>query len=1222
MTCCRSSARFAFPLGFLVILGLAFPVRSHAQTNLPLYDDQLESGWQNWSWASVDLASTTYVHTGSCSIKVVIASSGQALYLEHSAMDTTLYTALTFWINGGTAGAQNLQVLALVNGLTQPAVLLNSYATGGAVAAGAWRQVTIPLADLGAANTASLTGLYVQGASGSTQPAFWMDDIALVAAPAPAAVNVGVNASQTIRVVDERVFGVNAVTWDPQTAAPQTIALLQDAGIRAIRIPGGSASDGYNWASPGNQAGGGWGFNDFSRLISGINAQAFVTVNYGSGTQREAAAWVAYANASATLQGTAADVLLGVDSYSADWKTAGYWSALRAAAPLAVDDGLNYLRLNHPAPFALKYWEIGNECYGSWETDYHVPQWDPVTYAAVAENYIAWMKAVDPTIKIGVVAEVGEDSLDSKSPVYDVENPVTGQMHDGWTPNLLTNLWSAGVMPDFLIYHRYDQAPGGESDALLLQSALTWPDDAADLRRQLTDYLGSAGARIELCVTENNSVYGNPGKQTTSLVNGLFLADSICNVLQTEFNSLLWWDLRNGEDNSENNSASLYGWRMYGDYGILSTPSGSSAWGESTYFDGYPAYYVMKLLSHFARGGDKVVQAGSDSRLVSAFAIQRSDGSLSLLVINKSAVNTLTTNFSLAGFVPQATATVYSYGIPQDTAARTGSGSPDIAVSSQTLPGSSFSLSLPPYSATVLTITAAGAPSVAPPQEQGVTTGQTATFTVTADGNPDPDFSWQASADGGSTWTDLSNDGAYSGVKTPTLAVSNAGADLNGYEYRCVVSNSVGTVASSGAALKVMDGQALVQALYQDVLGRPADAGGLGSFEAALAAGSPPAAVLGDLLGSAEYTAWQVEPVIRLYYAALSRMPDYAGLQAWSVALHAGALTLDQAADQFAGSAEFALRYGSLDNTQFVEQLYLDVLNRQADTAGLDAWVKQLNDGASRGTVLVGFSESDEFKADMADQVEIVRLFFLLEQRMPTAAEMQAWTAYLNGDGQTETLLAQAFPYGLSDTDYVQAVFQGFLCRAADAGALDAFSAGLAAGTVTHGSLVDAIMGSAEFNAYVAPVARLYLAAFQRVPDEPGLINWVNYMRAGNTLDAIGDAFAASQEFTNRYGTLSDTDFVTQLYQNVLGRAPDSAGLQYWTHLLATGTTRGQVLVGFSQSQEGIGLFMPTLRTFLSYEAFFNAAPTQQNLDFWTQDLTTLTDQFSATLLDNLAVGG
>jgi subtilisin family serine protease/sugar lactone lactonase YvrE len=416
--------------------------------------------------------------------------------------------------------------------------------------------------------------------------------------------------------------------------------------------------------------------------------------------------------------------------------------------------------------------------------------------------------------------------------------------------------------------------------------------------------------------------------------------------------------------------------------------------------------------------------------------------------------------------------------------------------------------------------------------------------------------------------------------------------------------------------------QAFLQQIYPLVLRRPVDPGVLAAMVAAMSGGRTRAEVYGELIGSAEYNAWQIEAAIRLYYAALARMPDYAGLQNWSNALHAGTLTLTGAADQFAASAEFVLKYGSLDNIGFVQQLYRNVLGREADPAGLNDWVGQLNAGATRGKILVGFSESNEFKGDMADQVEIVRLYYLLEQRMPTAAEMQSWIEFFDGDDQTETLLAQAHPSGLSDADYVQAVFQAFLCRPADAGALSNFTAGLAAGTVTHGSLVDTVLNSTEFGIYVAPVSRLYLAAFQRVPDQPGLVNWVNYARAGNSLQSMADTFTASQEFINRYGGSSDTDYVTQLYQNVLGRAPDPGGLAHWTGLLSGGATRGQVLTGFSESQEGMKLFAPTLRTFLIYNAFLNATPAQADLDYWTNYLATLTDQFRETFLDDIRAGG
>ena len=117
----------------------------------------------------------------------------------------------------------------------------------------------------------------------------------------------------------------------------------------------------------------------------------------------------------------------------------------------------------------------------------------------------------------------------------------------------------------------------------------------------LNDYLGKKADRVEMAVTEHNSVFSNPGKQTTSLVNGLFYADALGNLLKTEFNAMLWWDLRNGQEAGNNNSASLYGWRRYGDYGIVNAadPAGPA--------DRYPTFYVSKLLKHFARRGERVV---------------------------------------------------------------------------------------------------------------------------------------------------------------------------------------------------------------------------------------------------------------------------------------------------------------------------------------------------------------------------------------------------------------------------------------------------------------------------------------------------------------------------------------------------------------------------------------------------------------------------------------
>ncbi|HEY5079598.1 MAG TPA: immunoglobulin domain-containing protein, partial [Opitutaceae bacterium] len=452
------------------------------------------------------------------------------------------------------------------------------------------------------------------------------------AAPTRAQVNVTVDASTTVRTVDERVFGLNTAVWDGAFIDTLTLPALQASGARFLRYPGGSASDVYHWQTntaweqnTNTWVSGGTGtFDLFAQDALTIGAQVVITTNYVSGTAQEAAAWVQYSNI-----------------------TKGY---------------------------GFKYWEVGNECYGTWE--YPSPLTtaipDPQAYATAAVQFIQAMKAVDPTIKVGVVGDASEDGA-FQSSTESVVNPVTGKSHKGWTPIMLAKMKSLGVLPDFLIYHYYAQNEHGENDAALLQYSLSWPNFATTLRSILTDYVGTQGAGIELLCTENNSVSTNPGKQSTSLVNALYLADSVGSILQTEFNSLVWWDLHNGPGTGSstdpaNMSTSLYGWRLYGDYGIEN--GGSTSVPGTTInlspHEPYPTYYIEELLTQFARGGDTVVSATSSNTLLTPYAVKRQDGSLSLLVINKSPTATYSANIAVSGFAPKASATVYSYGIPQD----------------------------------------------------------------------------------------------------------------------------------------------------------------------------------------------------------------------------------------------------------------------------------------------------------------------------------------------------------------------------------------------------------------------------------------------------------------------------------------------------------------------------------------------------------------------------
>ena len=102
--------------------------------------------------------------------------------------------------------------------------------------------------------------------------------------------------------------------------------------------------------------------------------------------------------------------------------------------------------------------------------------------------------------------------------------------------------------------------------------------------------------------------------------------------------------------------------------------------------------------------------------------------------------------------------------------------------------------------------------------------------------------------------------------------------------------------------------------------------------------------------------------VYRLYGATLGRTPDGNGFESWYNALADGRIGLEQAAGGFTNSQEFQNTYGALTDGDFVELLYQNVLNRSADAGGLASWMQRLEDGESRASIVLGFSESREYK--------------------------------------------------------------------------------------------------------------------------------------------------------------------------------------------------------------------------------------------------------------------
>lgn len=166
-----------------------------------------------------------------------------------------------------------------------------------------------------------------------------------------------------------------------------------------------------------------------------------------------------------------------------------------------------------------------------------------------------------------------------------------------------------------------------------------------------------------------------------------------------------------------------------------------------------------------------------------------------------------------------------------------------------------------------------------------------------------------------------------------------------------------------------------------------------------------------------------------------------------------------------------------------------------------------------------------------------------------------------------------------------------------------------------------------------AQIFRLYDTAFHRAPDQPGFENWGDALHGTFTLKQIADTFVASSEGSARFGSLNDTAFVTKLYQDVLGRNGSTSEINGWVNTLAQpGETRGDVLVGFSESQEHINLTAPAIQAGLwdndrdiinisiAYHTGFGRAPDLDGARGWSaflgitnSSLHDLTNAFAAS---------
>lgn len=413
----------------------------------------------------------------------------------------------------------------------------------------------------------------------------------------------------------DHFIGSNTPAWIAERLAqPVLRARAQAAGLGLMRIPGGSWSDMYGWLScelRADQAGAqpcgeGWGhwvarpsdLLDFVRAVGFTGDRIVYTVNVNA-TKEESAAVVAFFNA------VPSDTTpIGVDRNGFDWRTAGDWAQLR------VDHG-------HTAPLGIRYWEFGNEIYGSqpstggaqcvawgWESGWTCDGTEYVSGNATHDGYLAVraaMRAVDPTILVGAVG---------------LEDPTE---YENWGNEVIA---AAGADLDFYVIHPYAYfllPPFDDSGfaEILAHPTTHWSDIRTRLNAAFALHAG--GRDVPIAVTEFNlaSSQDEDNRQLlTRAINALFLADSIGQAMQQGFAFFNQWDLTNGC--AKNRTC----------YDLLVD---GKKWRRS------PQYFAFPLWSAF---GNDLLPAASSANAASELGVYagRIDAdTVALLVINKTA---------------------------------------------------------------------------------------------------------------------------------------------------------------------------------------------------------------------------------------------------------------------------------------------------------------------------------------------------------------------------------------------------------------------------------------------------------------------------------------------------------------------------------------------------------------------------------------------------------
>lgn len=654
-----SGAGTLFPA--LVLLAMGCCIRLHADQII--YDDALENGWQNWGWATLNYTNPSPVHSGADSVSVTIANAWDGIQIYHPDMDSSPYASLSFWLNGGSTGGQQLQVYGLLHvGST------NNFAQGAryslvTLSPNTWQQFTVPLSALGVANQANFTGFVIQDATGSPQPVFYLDDISLTAMSTSTGTNapvaIIVNAQANRHAISPLIYGVAFANSNQLTDLNFT-----------LNRSGGNSETRYNWLINAHNLAADWYFESYPDASStpGASADDHIANSLDGGAQPLIT--IPMIGWSPKLgPGRSIIPSYSVAKYGAQTGTDPYLpdagNGISSATKLAITTN-DPTDANFPTNSAFQQGFV-QHLMGKWGSSTN----GGVRYYIMDNEYSLWFSTHQDVHPIGpTMAEIWSKMLDYASMVKsnDPNALVLGPEEWGW-PGYFYSGYDQQLSGQHNDYNTADypdrQANGGWDYIPWLLDQFHQHDTAA--KQRLLDYCtvhcypqeGSVGqdaadTATELLRNSSTRQFWDTNYTDPSWINSVIMLiprmkSWVTNYYPgtkigiTEYN----WG---GESfiNGATAQADILG--IFGREGLdlatrWTTPASNS-----------PVYLAMKLYRNYdgrksTFGDTSILATVPDPDILSAFgAVRSSDGALTLMVINKDIANVTPINASLTNF--------------------------------------------------------------------------------------------------------------------------------------------------------------------------------------------------------------------------------------------------------------------------------------------------------------------------------------------------------------------------------------------------------------------------------------------------------------------------------------------------------------------------------------------------------------------------------------------